>query len=53
MAMLSIVFGRKLAMADAVAKALNAFMHKSMQLSPHDENTQAFIADFFYKCSRW
>lgn len=36
-------------MADsAVASALNAFMRKSVQLSPRDEaSAQAFIADYF------
>ena len=35
-------------MANAVASALNAFMRKSVQLSPRDEESaQAFIADFF------
>ena len=35
-------------MANAVATALNAFMHETVRLSPRDEeNMQAFITDFF------
>ena len=35
-------------MADSIATVLNAFMRKSVRLSPQDEDSaQAFIADYF------